>query len=133
MLAALSRTRLGRAVTAAARELSTRSGTIEAGGSGPRWHRNAILRTPAREIAARSETAGARAAAAFLNCTYGAAIVNTWVTNVTMDGPTCRPKVTRKALRKKLVEDFGRWWSNCDAEGRSDLAASSPAPSARWW
>lgn len=125
MLAALTRSRLGRRIVDAGRvlfagEVSTR-GMIEAGGSGPRWHRNAILRAPAREIAARSETAGARAAAAFLNSTYGAAIVNTWVTNVTMDGPTCRPKVTRKALRKKLVEDFGRWWSNCDAEGRSDL------------
>lgn len=121
MISVLSNTRLGRALTAAARALSTRSGTIEAGGGGPRWHRNAILRTPAREIAARSETAGARAAAAFLNSTYGAAIVSAWVTNVTMDGPSCRPKVSRKAARQKLTEAFARWWSQCDAEGRSDL------------
>jgi hypothetical protein len=45
MLAALTRSRLGRRIAEAGRvlfagEVSTR-GMIEAGGSGPRWHRNA--------------------------------------------------------------------------------------------
>lgn len=97
-----------------------RSGQINAGGHGRRWGGHG-LRAPSREILARRALAGARAASFIANSPYGAAVLNAWVTNLVSDGPALRPKVTDKAVKRRILDAWARFWDECDADGLSDL------------
>lgn len=113
--------RLSRAIKAAGAELFGRSGAIDAGGHGRGFPAGTTLPAPARAVHQRQRVAGQRAAWQVVNNPHAAAIVSAWTTNLVADGPSIRPQTQAAELRRDLVERWGAWWSECDAEGVSDL------------
>lgn len=97
-------------------------GSIEAGGTGPRWSGGKAIRLPAREITIRRQLAAERATWLAHNDPTAAAIVAAWTGNIVADGPAIAAKTSDDALRTELAERFDRWWSRCDAEEIDDLA-----------
>ncbi|MDQ0301281.1 phage portal protein [Ancylobacter polymorphus] len=96
--------------------------SIEAGGSGQRWSRGKVLRSPAREITTRRQLAAERAAWLAMNDATAAAIVAHWATNLASDGPSIVPRTADAALRRHVSDAWSRWWDRADAEGRDDFA-----------
>ena len=95
-------------------------GLDSAGGSG-RGPATASLPAPAEEIGAARARASQRAGYLAESSTYGAAFVESVVTNMVGDGPSVRSLHPGQGMRTALEKRWSAFYRGCDAEGLGDL------------